>query len=555
MRLHSLSRCAYGLMLLALCLFVSLWQTTVVTAQEAENAETPVVEQDAEAANVAPVIVDSEELFIVRGFSSLPAEERAQSVQDRVIRVAESGAEQIVVTVEPSEFGLAVLANGRMVTITTPADAELEQTDIELLAALHAEAIEEAILAYRAARTDEARVDSAIEAVGWTIGFLAMTFGFRWMRKRLSGAAERAVVRRVSEVEEATRSIVRGQAVGRLARFAVNVAMWVFYLICFYYYLSFVLLSFAESRPIAELLLRYVSQPLIDIIWGFVGYTPDLITLLIIAIITRYLIRGLRIFMDNLEAGSFDFQGFEPHWIAPTYNIVRVIIILIAVVFAYPHIPGSDSRAFQGLTILAGIMVSLGSNTVVSNIMAGLFVIYRRSTNIGDRVKVGDIVGDVVEIKLMETLLRSVKNEMISIPNAQLLNSEVVNYSRTIDGRGLVVHTTVGIGYEEPQEKIEAMLIEAARRTDRLKETPAPFVLWTALGDYAINYEINAFTTRGVRLPLILSDLHRNIVDVFNENNVQIMTPSYEGDPLEAKIPQETWDGTLAVQKTGKAAE
>lgn len=178
--------------------------------------------------------------------------------------------------------------------------------------------------------------------------------------------------------------------------------------------------------------------------------------------------------------------------------------------------------------------------------MAGLFVVYRRSTNIGDRIKVGNQVGDVVEIKLMETLVKSIKNEMISIPNAQLLNSEVTNYSRTIDGRGLMVNTTVGIGYEEPQEKVEAMLIEAAKRTTHLKLSPKPFVLMTALADYAVNYQINAFSTRGSSLPQIYSDLHRNIVSVFNENGVQIMTPSYIADPDEPKVPQEKWDGVLA---------
>lgn len=542
-------RRVHGVMVLALFVLVSLWQAPALNAQVAETAETTgdaAVVERAEDANIAPVIVDGDELFRVRGFSALPAAERAENIQRRLIRAAESPVDIIETSIEPNEFGLAVVVNGRMITVTTEADAELEQTDTELLAALHAEAIEDAILKYRAERTDEARVDSAVEAIAWTVGFLVLTMGFRSMRKRLSGAAERLVVQRVTGVEEATKSIVRGQAVGRLASFAVNMALWIFYLICFYYYLSFVMLSFTESRPVAKFLLTYVSQPLIDILLGFVGYTPDLITLLIIVIITRYLIRALRLFMDNLEAGNIDWQGFEPHWVTPTYNILRVIIIMIAVVFAYPHIPGSDSRAFQGVTILAGVMVSLGSNTVVSNMMAGLFVIYRRSTNIGDRIKVGEIVGDVVEIKLMETLLKSTKNEMVSIPNAQLLNSEVVNYTRTIDGRGLLVHTTVGIGYEEPQEKVEAMLIEAACRTNRLKETPAPFVLWRALGDYAISYEINAFTTRGVRLPLILSDLHRNIVDVFTENGVQIMTPSYEADPVEPKIATEVWDGALA---------
>ena len=310
--------------------------------------------------------------------------------------------------------------------------------------------------------------------------------------------------------------------------------------------MTVVLLSFAHTRPFAQLVLTYVSQPLLDVIYGFVGYFPSLITLVIIYYVTRYLIRGLRLFMENIEAGTIELRNFEPHWVKPTFNIARAVIIAIAIVFAYPYIPGSDSQAFQGITILAGIMVSLGSNAVVSNMMAGLFVIYRRSTNIGDRIMVGDQIGDVVEIKMMETLIKSVKNEMVSIPNAQLLNSEVVNYSRKIDGRGLLVHTTVGIGYEEPQNKVEAMLIEAARRTRDLKKSPAPFVLWANLADYAINYQINAFTTRGSSLPRILSDLHRNIVDVFNENGVQIMTPSYMADPEKPKVPTQPWDGKLA---------
>ncbi|MDJ0858179.1 MAG: mechanosensitive ion channel [Dinoroseobacter sp.] len=524
-------------------------------AQESDEVAPPVEAPESQPAITAPVVIDGEELFGVRGFSSLPADERAENVRQRLIAVADSSAELIVVDVEPSEFGLAVVANGRMITITTEADAELEQTDLELLAALHAEAIEGAIIAYRQSRTEEARVQGAFEAAGWTGVFLLITLLFVRRRKRVSKFVEASIVKRFTGVEQATKSLVRGQAVGRLAGFGANLLMWIIFLFAFYYYLSFVLLAFSETRPIAQLLLTYVSQPLIDVLVGFASYVPQIITLVIIAFVTRYLIRALRLFMDNLEAGSFEWQGFEPHWIAPTFNILRAVIILLAIVFAYPHIPGSDSRAFQGLTILAGVMVSLGSNTVVSNLMAGIFVIYRRSANVGDRIKIGDQVGDVVEIRLMETLLRSVKNEMISIPNAQLLNSEVVNYSRTIDGRGLVVHTTVGIGYEEPTEKIEAMLIEAARRTDRLKDSPAPFVLWKALGDYAIIYEINAFTTRGMRLPLILSDLHRNIVGVFNENGVQIMTPSYMADPQEPKIPLETWDGTLAAESAGKAAE
>lgn len=549
-----LSKYVAGLMR-AIAVIIGLVCVVMPLQSLAQEAITPAdtaldqVEVDPETF-VAPVVVDGETLFLVRGSSALPAHERAEKIVERVIAMAElPHFVPIEFTTLENELGLAIIANGRMMTITTLADAEYEQIDLKVLAALHAEAIDAAIDSYRLGRSDEARVDSALVAVGWTIGFLLLTGLFARRREKLVHAAETITTKRFVQVEEATSSVVKGNAIARLVGFVTNLVLWVIYLIALYFYLSFVLLSFTETRPIAQLLLTYVSEPMVDVMLGFVAFLPNFITLTIIVILTKYLVNGLRLFMDNVEAGTFRLANFEPHWITPTFNIGRVLIVAVAVVFAYPHIPGSDSKAFQGLTILAGIMVSLGSNTVVSNMMAGLFVIYRRSTNIGDRIKVGEQVGDVIEIKLMETLIKSIKNEMISIPNAQLLNSEVINYSRKIDGRGLLVHTTVGIGYEEPQEKIKAMLVEAANRTSSLRKSPDPFVLCTSLADYAINYQVNAFTTRGSLLPKILSDLHFNIIDVFNENNVQIMTPSYMVDPEEMKIPKEEWDGQLALRK------
>lgn len=537
-------------LLLSLCLFFQSLSPTVAQESVPDVAVNQGLPAHSGDINSAPVIIDGETLFIVRGSTVLPAPQRAALIERRILQTAEL-PEFIELDYEISEgeFGLSVLANGRLLAIATDADAEFEQLDKDILAELYEEAIKTAIVNYRLGRSDEALIESAIVAVGWTLAFVLLTILFGWKRKQLVRWFEQLVIRRFSGFEEATNAMVKGQAVGKLFAFATNLLLWIGYVFVLYYYLTAVALSFTQTRPFAQLLLTYVSQPLMDVIFGIISYLPNVITLAIIYIVTRYLIKGLRLLMDNVEAGTFEWKDFEPHWVKPTFNISRVVIIAIAVVFAYPHIPGSDSRAFQGLTLLAGLMLSLGSNTVVSNMMAGMFVIYRRSTNIGDRIKVGDQVGDVIEIKMMETLIKSVKNEMVSIPNAQLLNSEVVNYSRKIDGRGLLVHTTVGIGYEEPQDKVEAMLIEAANRTRDIKKTPEPFVLWAQLADYAINYQINAFTTRGSSLPRILSDLHRNIVDVFNENGVQIMTPSYEADPDQPKIPAEEWNGELAAKK------
>ncbi len=529
-------------------MIAALWLALLVPSASAQETETEVetTEQQPDTFK-APVIVDGDTLFFLRGSTALPAQERAESVQDNIIQAAEtSESPSITITYEETDLGTSILVDGVAVSIVTVADAELEQMALDVLSFLHGEAIEEAIIAYRANRTEQARVSGAIEAVAWTAGFGLFVATILWIHRRIRRRTIKFVKRHLKDVETATAKSVQAEAIAALVRYGLSFILLVIFFLGFYYYLSFVLLAFAETRYFAQLLLTYLTEPVLLIFKGIISYIPNLIMLALITWVTMYIIKGMRVFFDAVEAGTFDMGDFERHWVNPTFNIARVVVILIALVFAVPYIPGSDSAAFQGLTILVGAMLSLGANSVVSNMLAGLFVIYRRSTSIGDRIQIGDHIGDVVQIKLMETHLKSIKNELISIPNAQLMNSDVVNFSKKTDGSGLLLHTTVGIGYEEPPEKVEAMLIEAARRTKGIKAKPEPFVLWTALADYAINYQINGYSTRGSIIPKIRSDLHRNIVAVFNENNVQIMTPSYMADPAEPKIPAEEWDGHLA---------
>ncbi len=524
----------------------ALWLSQPVQAQESPT-DAPAPEAAESETFMAPVIIDGDVLFQVRGSSALPAPERAEEVQDKIIEIAEaSDASEVTISFEETEFGTWVLVDGERVSIVTEADAELDKMELSVVSVLHGNAIKQAIEAYRLNRTEQARVSGAIEAAAWTLGFVVFIVVILWLHRRIRRRTLRFVKRYLKDVETATAKSVQAEAIAALVRYGLNFVLLVIFFLGFYYYLSFVLLAFAETRYFAQLLLTYLTEPVLLIFKGILSYIPNMIMLGLIAWVTLYIIKGMRVFFDAVEAGSFDMGDFEKHWVNPTFNIARVVVILIALVFAVPYIPGSDSAAFQGLTILVGAMLSLGANSVVSNMLAGLFVIYRRSTSIGDRIQIGDHIGDVVQIKLMETHLKSIKNELISIPNAQLMNSDVVNFSKKTDGSGLLLHTTVGIGYEEPPEKIEAMLIEAANRTKGIKSKPEPFVLWTALADYAINYQINGYTTRGSIIPKIRSDLHRNIVAVFNENNVQIMTPSYIADPPEPKIPIGEWDGHLA---------
>ena len=245
-------------------------------------------------------------------------------------------------------------------------------------------------------------------------------------------------------------------------------------------------------------------------------------------------------------------SSFDRDLAWPTYRIVRVVVLVFAIVMAYPHIPGSNSDAFKGISVLLGLIISLGSSCIIGNIIAGYSLIYRRPFKVGDRIKVNDVVGEVTEIRVLTTRLRSLKNEEVVLPNSTVLNSEVINYSTLMRDQGLILHTTVGIGYETPWRQVEAMLKEAASRTGGLLKKPKPFVLQKKLGDYAVTYEINAYCADAHNMAQIYSALHRNILDIFNEYGVAIMTPSYIADPPEPKlVSKDQWYAPPASPPAG----
>jgi small-conductance mechanosensitive channel len=276
---------------------------------------------------------------------------------------------------------------------------------------------------------------------------------------------------------------------------------------------------------------------------GFVDELPSLMFLLVLFIVVRFVLRLVRFYFTALGSGAVHVAGFEPQWAAPTYRLVRIGIIAFALVVAYPYIPGSESEAFKGLSIFAGVLISIGSSSFIANYMAGYTLIYRRLFQVGDRVQIGDVVGEVLEMRVQVTRFRTYKNEEVIIPNSTILTSVVTNYSTLAAGRGLILHTTVGIGYGVPWRQVEGMLLTAAERTKGVLKDPAPFVLQKGLGDFAVSYEINAYVASVEDLAGRYDELHGHIQDVFNEYGVQIMTPAYEGDPESPKtVPREQWN-------------
>ncbi len=292
--------------------------------------------------------------------------------------------------------------------------------------------------------------------------------------------------------------------------------------------------------------------PLSGLGWALVTNIPNFIFLAVLFVIVRFALRMVHLFFDAVGRRAVTLGKFDPEWAVPTYKLARLAIVALGLIVAYPYIPGSQSAAFKGVSLLLGVVFSLGSSSAISNLVAGYTMTYRRAFKLGDRIKIGETIGDVIEMRLQVTHLRSLKNEEVIVPNSQILNNEIVNYSSLAKEQGLILHTSVGIGYEVPWRQVEAMLLMAVERTPGLLKEPAPFVLQRKLGDFAVDYEVNAYIRDAHEMMPLYTALHRNILDAFNEYGVQIMTPGYETDPSQPKVvPKDQWYAAPAVRGRG----
>jgi small-conductance mechanosensitive channel len=422
------------------------------------------------------------------------------------------------------------------------ADARLEGIRRQVLAEVYRRRIAEAIDRFRHDREGPVLWRNAARAL---LATLALILGL-WLGRRtlrlIRTTLERRYRSRLRNVQFQTVEIVRAEQLWQGLHRALGIATALLAFLAVYLYLNYVLLLFPWTRALGRSLAATLFGPLATLGAGALQFFPDLVFLVILALVTRYLLKVFRLFFRRVGDGTITLSGFDADWAQPADRIVRLLVIAFALVVAYPHIPGSGSEAFKGLSLLFGIIFSLGSTSIIGNLMAGQSLAFRRALKVGDRVKVGEYIGEVTQIRLLSTYLRSPKNEQIVIPNALILNGEIVNFSSLAKDAGLILHTIVSINYETPWRQVEAMLLEAAHRTPGFLQEPRPFVLQKALGTFAVDYEINAYCDNPRLMLLLYSALHRNILDVFNEYGVQIMTPAYEGDPERPKVvPREQW--------------
>ena len=499
---------------------------------------------NAEEAEVRePVTLDGEVLFLVRGVSSYPAARRAGEIRERIEAIAgdRTISPETLQVVEAGDRSTIVAAD-RVVMSVFDGDAQIERAGRKVLAASYRNRIAEAVKAYRHDREPQVLVERSLYALGATALMLALLAGLWRGYRRVDAGIERRYRERIAGVRAAALKILDPEKTLSLARGLLRAlrALVVLFAACVYLYV--VLGLYPWTRPWAARLFALVWAPLATLGRGALAIVPDLVFLAILAIIVRFLLRIGRFFVAAVAEGSIPIHGFDREWALPTFRIIRVLVIALAIVVAYPYIPGSGTGAFKGISIFLGVVFSIGSSSLISNVIAGYAMTYRRAFHVGDRIQVGELLGDVVEIRNQVTHLRTPKNVEIVVPNSVILNTQILNYSSLARQQGLILHTMVGIGYEVPWRQVEAMLLMAADRSPGLLREPPPFVLQKSLGDFAVTYELNVYCDNPSEMNRLYSTLHRNIQDVFNEYGVQIMTPAYEGDPAQPKVvPRERW--------------
>lgn len=296
-------------------------------------------------------------------------------------------------------------------------------------------------------------------------------------------------------------------------------------------YLSLPLLFsiFPETEQWTGTLLGWILSPLRAAIDGMLHYLPNLFTVLIIYFIFKYAIKGVHYFFNEIKRSNIRINGFHPDWAAPTFNILRFVLYAFMLILIFPYLPGSGSPAFQGVSVFLGVLFSLGSSSAITNIVAGLVITYMRPFKIGDRVKIGEVTGDVVEKTMLVTRIKTIKNEDVTVPNSTVLSSSTVNYSTHTkgEGQGLIIHYTMTLGYDIPWNQIYELLIQAALETEFILPDPKPFVLQTSLDDFYVSYQLNAYTKEANKQAAIYSNLFQHIQDAFNAAGLEILSPNY----------------------------
>jgi len=519
-----------------LCLCVVVGSSLLLQAQQSTPPAPP-------AAQRYPVTLEGHEVYqIYLAYGPISAHDRAQRTSERLRKLAYTpNADIAAITTFEADYGTEIQLGDDMLALVSDDDAEHMHASRALLAKYYAGEIGKAVAQARQEHSAKFLIRAAIYALATLLLYVLIVWlvmvGSRWLLKRL----QRPGAPLVKGIKIQKSEILAGERLASILAGFVRLLRAVILFLLTVVFLGAEFNYFPWTRVHGKQLLEYVLTPVRFVGIAILDYLPKLFYILVILAVMYFVMKFVRILAREFERGNIRLRGFYPEWIQPTYKIVRFLLICFTAVLIYPYLPGENSPAFKGVGLFLGVLFSLGSTSAVANVVAGIILTYTRGFRVGDWVKIGDNIGNVVSQNMLATHLETFQKEEVVIPNSVVLGSHVINYSLVGQTEGVILHTSVTIGYDTPWRTVHGLLLEAAAKTHDILGDPAPFVLQRQLEDSYVQYEINAYTRNPHAMFVTYSNLHANIQDCFYAAGVEIMSPVYHSlrDGNKTAIPAE----------------
>ena len=510
--------------------------------QSEQNNESPDSQVDSLPTGFPVLGASRDTLFLIfNRLGSLNAEDRAKRISQRIQDLAvKDGYVSDSMRIAEVEGMLDVLYEDQIIVSVSESDAAIQGVEQEILAEQILGSIDRSIVAYQ----EDSRLEIWALRLGMVIAAILIAVGIYYLAQKGSKKLRAWIESREDwlfrDLSYKGYTFLTQEQERLLLLQFLKVLKWLVILIILYLLLPVLFSIFPFSRGWADVILNLVMDPVRDILQATWNYLPNLFSILVIVFFMRYLIKFIKFIFHEIEQEKLQISGFHADWAMPTYNIVRFLLYAFMLILIFPYLPGSDSTIFKGVSVFIGVLFSLGSSSAITNMIAGLVITYMRPFKPGDRIKIADVSGDVIEKTLLVTRIKTPKNEIITIPNSSVLTGNTVNYSLQAEKEGLILHTTVTLGYDLSWKKVHQTLIDAALATDGVEKEPKPFVLQTSLDDFYVSYQLNAFTKQASKQAIIYSNLHQNIQDFCQKNDIEIMSPHYRAsrDGSESTIPK-----------------
>ena len=490
----------------------------------------------------APLIIDGDTLLVLytRRGGILP-EARVEDIREKIM---EEGKRMTLFTdsiyIFDGEFTTDIMIGEELVMSVTDNDGLWQNKTRQELAAEYRTIIEAKIEQLHAQYGLKRKLMGVVYVLGAMLALGLLIWATNLCYRRWRYRLLRMLLRRTRPLTIKDYEVLNLHRQGILFLTGFNVLRYLIIFLLLFIFVPMFFVAFPETKSFTFTIFGYVWNPFVNILKSVVSFLPKFFQIVVIVFCFRYLVKGLHYLMNEIGSGRLKITGFYADWAQPTYLILRVLCYSFMIVMIWPLLPSSESEVFQGVSVFIGIIVSLGSSSIIGNVMAGMVMTYMRPFHVGDFIKYGDMEGFVIEKSVLVTRIRTRKNDVITIPNSNLMTSQTTNYTFSAHNYGVIVHTKVTIGYDMQWQQIRDLLLAAAAKTSHLQKKPEPFVRITALDDFYVEYEINAYTRKSDLLGDIYSELHQNILDSFHSNGVEIMSPhifAHRSD-LPVQIPE-----------------